>query len=1253
MEQKLHEHYLQLWQLVESLRKNWWDNTEEARIKQLLKDAAVHDPNLSGLNPTDPDFFEDLSLKLSSLVISKPEIPSSNMPSPDSLKQWDAQKKEHLDELKKRKDDIPLVFLNQKGRLANIPQEETYLILKKHGLVDSEGNFNLNNTPSLIKAQEEIGLKIAYYHHLEQVKEAIVANFEDNRSPVTLFSKQTLGDDASGLVDAATRKIAENANSELLTIIGNNLSGQPISLATTGLIKVLDQAASSLKTTAITKGFISQPEAMRLAKTFLTTDSRFQLLESGNQQLALDRFTQAIVSAGANPHITPKQFYDIVIKKEGEGVLLKLTPVEAFAGPDKEYQIRSACTQTKTVGERIKTKIQKELNSADTYASTKQITSFIKDFCDDPIRAVLYYPVLGTLSLIPEPFKGNRYANFKKKWLGRYALTVNPDAQRKYVEDLFKKIGKGVIKETLKHAGLVTQNGQFTPLAALGWVGNKLVTGIGESLGGIFSHIPLIGKTLGNIFRRRLGKGRKKDERLITNILGTLLDLSIVTALVGPKISWWLINKIPGVKNLRISIAKKWINFRFGVETRFPFLKYARLSGGIAKALVRSLPRGLITTGIGWVATGNPAIAITGGSADFLFIFLKNLGKISEIANWAIGPHTTIPGRFFGWAMSSRWAYFPVRGPFVSWLIVDKILPGYFGINLPLWLKIVTTIGSGGLEYGIATGIRPLLPSFISRFITGPLGKFFGFLGKLINPGAFLGGSAAVLAGLNPLQIILAGAGSGLAYLGLLKLLFGFTSPFLLTGWLGYLGGGLLANVLGLTGWYALGLQIFTTALSLWLTHIGVQALASWVASSVSAGLNAALAGTSAAATGTTAAVATTVATVLLVITLVISFVYIVWITSSAFFEGAGLRKGLVSSYIPITKSYPAPEKDASGNIIALNYTITYGYKPTTDLPTGPLTDIQIRDFFEEPKHLGVHFQEFFSMRFELGNRGPFSTFTPCAPLRYDNMLLWYKADSLTGLPPEVSPSIRETCPEIGPVNPNETKTITMKLLLKKPLNQLLGPKETLCNRLGVSGEVPSKGRQTSSFTLICIDAEGKVVTTPAAELALKIIRELQKCGITNMDTTNIDEAQKCLVAANISQVAIDIMIQSMTVLKFPSVQCLSFIEAVEAATGGKLQTYGLGTAKLYWTSLLNYQQIDVGDYNNIAVGDILVWTTGVAGHVAIVTQSYYDSGKQLVKIEIAENLGTTTQGQMNIREIPVTGTGIDSPGLAGWQRRK
>lgn len=140
--------------------------------------------------------------------------------------------------------------------------------------------------------------------------------------------------------------------------------------------------------------------------------------------------------------------------------------------------------------------------------------------------------------------------------------------------------------------------------------------------------------------------------------------------------------------------------------------------------------------------------------------------------------------------------------------------------------------------------------------------------------------------------------------------------------------------------------------------------------------------------------------------------------------------------------------------------------------------------------------------------------------------------------------------------------------------------------------------------------------------------------------------AEACLQNANIPQVAIDKIKESTN--NFSRLQCVGFISAIEAATGGNLQNISYANAKSYFRYLPGYiQYIRVpGMKNDLRQGDILIWTNHQAGHMAMVTDVVFDPSGQLVKIVIAEALGDS--GLVQTNEIT-----YDNPGLAGWQRRQ
>ena len=112
--------------------------------------------------------------------------------------------------------------------------------------------------------------------------------------------------------------------------------------------------------------------------------------------------------------------------------------------------------------------------------------------------------------------------------------------------------------------------------------------------------------------------------------------------------------------------------------------------------------------------------------------------------------------------------------------------------------------------------------------------------------------------------------------------------------------------------------------------------------------------------------------------------------------------------------------------------------------------------------------------------------------------------------------------------------------------------------------------------------------------------------------------------------------------------QCGTFVRSIDETTGGNLPS--LAFARDYWKSLQGYRQINKSMWYDIIPGDILVWTSGAYGHIAIATSIQKDYMGNPASITIAEAMGDT--GLVRERTLVITENGIESPGLEGWQRR-
>jgi hypothetical protein len=162
---------------------------------------------------------------------------------------------------------------------------------------------------------------------------------------------------------------------------------------------------------------------------------------------------------------------------------------------------------------------------------------------------------------------------------------------------------------------------------------------------------------------------------------------------------------------------------------------------------------------------------------------------------------------------------------------------------------------------------------------------------------------------------------------------------------------------------------------------------------------------------------------------------------------------------LPITKSFQGADKDQNGNIIALNYRLTYSYTPPLDKKNTYLTEIRVRDrMFNNDKTLLAKPLDWSNFNF----KGT----TPCDPKAApedpasasERELIWDTNTCLPGMPAY------------------NTFTIALKLVFNKSWQETYPNAERICNQLVVEGKT-SEGEQLtpSSLPEMCVTKEGKI----------------------------------------------------------------------------------------------------------------------------------------------------------------------------------
>lgn len=168
------------------------------------------------------------------------------------------------------------------------------------------------------------------------------------------------------------------------------------------------------------------------------------------------------------------------------------------------------------------------------------------------------------------------------------------------------------------------------------------------------------------------------------------------------------------------------------------------------------------------------------------------------------------------------------------------------------------------------------------------------------------------------------------------------------------------------------------------------------------------------------------------------------------------------------------------------------------------------------------------------------------------------------------------------------------------------------------------------------------------SEYASGLLNALIACYDHNNVINEISFKDKgvCLVSKGITQQAASLITGSVSTYK--ALQCVGFAQAVEAATGGRLQQTSYGSAKYYYLrSVPGYQNIPKSQ-KNVRIGDVAVWN-GTDGHMAIVVEVASD----MSWFRVAQAIGTDDLGRPYGLINESSKQLITMPSLLGFLRRQ
>jgi len=688
---------------------------------------------------------------------------------------------------------------------------------------------------------------------------------------------------------------------------------------------------------------------------------------------------------------------------------------------------------------------------SDAYYFQFQLESFLAN----PVGTVIYWsvidPAIGALEVIPGVKKLHEL-NIERQIRSTELLRWF------YLTPQIKYLVKKKIKETLGVSLGLYQKVYITPtktspaLTPMAWLGRLSTASFRKGADFFFSQgrratSPLAKRVwfgLGKAFRRRQ---EDWDRNPLTLLIKLVLDLTIGT--VVRLVQKAAISRLANIftKLTETPLGKQLLGR--------PVIRGLRMSMGMGKHLLRGLfSLNTFSGGIGGYLLGSlfglgPQGFLIGGFSGWGYQFYLNVARDTKLIAWLQEPSANILSRAIRiigrpgvWLAQRPYLRLPLKGltfgyllylmGFPAWVVPIPAILQWIWETRAWWSKLPFFQRAISVMRGIpGVGLLSKIAGLLSRFRV-----IFTLLGRLLF-----------------------WATHGLLYIPLfLEIRSGVPIPVALSHWF---------FSFPFWGIWAVGELLFFTPLGpfLWGLFRGLALKGwGWFTGPAIEAVTGFFSSLWAALTGLAATYGYLV--IFSILFVVTSTAWMIHLWSSAFFQGREIRAHAISPHLPIEKTV-TPEKNQAGEVIALNYTLTYTYNPPEE-ETGLLDNIEVIDIYEDILGMRLSLTElFYSWVLLPRESGPPSIFSPCNPDETGNTYVWNQKET---------PLNPIECPELGPLSPGESKTITMHLVLKKPLNQFISGDQMLCDTLSVFGQIQGGERLSSSSIPVCIDAEGETL---------------------------------------------------------------------------------------------------------------------------------------------------------------------------------